>query len=251
MQTKRIAAAIAVAIAASASTVCSAQTVTFDNIVPDFPSSGISNCFSSAPVFVATQGPCAETLTTQGYTLTTATGSTAPIGFLAPTRPELYPTNGTAALFVDSIVAAEQDYLAINRSDGGLLSLRSFDFAEFGASVNFEPYALQITGVKADGSTVTQSFVFDLQYDGAGAVADYQSATLSASFQDLLSARFQVIVNPLCTGECFAPADFSLDNLVLSPVAAIPEPSSAALMILPLMMLAALSRRRQARPQNK
>jgi hypothetical protein len=251
MRMKRIAAAIAFAISASAPLVCSAQTVTFDDVVPDFPGSAISNCFSSAPVFVATQGPCAETLATQGYTLTTATGSTAPVAFLAPTRPDFYPTNGTAALFIDSIVAAEQDYLAISRSDGGLLSLRSFDFAEFGAAANFEPFALQITGVKADGSTVAQSFVFDLLYDGAGALADYQSATLSASFQNLASARFQVIVDPFCTGECFAPADFSLDNVALSPVAAIPEPSRFALMLLPLAMLAVMSRRRRAASQNQ
>jgi hypothetical protein len=229
---------------------CSAQTLTFDDVVPDFPASSISNCFSSAPAFVATQGPCADRLTTQGYTLTTATGDSGPVAFLSPRRPAAYPTNGGAALFVDSVVAADQDYLSISRSDGGLWSLQSFDFAEFGASVNFEPYALQVLGVRADGATVSQSFLFDLQYDGAGAVADYQSATLSASFQDLASARFQVIIDPSCTGECFAPADFSIDNIALSPVAAIPEPGTAALMLLPLAMLAAMARRRQ-RAQNQ
>jgi hypothetical protein len=235
----------ALALAAALPFVSSAQTLTFDDVVPDFAGSSISNCFSSAPVFVASQGPCADRLTTQGYTLTTATGASAPYAFLSPVRPDLYPSNGGAALFIDSVVAAEQDYVSISRSDGALLSLQSFDFAEFNASVNFEPYALQVTGVQADGSTVAQSFVFDLQYDGAGAVADYQSATLSASFQNLASARFQVIADPFCTGECFAPADFSIDNVALSPVAAIPEPGTAALMLLPLAMLAALARRRR------
>lgn len=239
----------ALALAAALPLVCSAQTLTFDGITPDFPSSSISNCFSSAPVFVATQGPCADRLTTQGYTFTTATGDSAPFAFLSPVRPDAYPTNGSAALFVDSVVAAEQDYLSISRSDGGLLALQSFDFAEFNAVVNFEPYALQLTGVKADGSTVSQSFLFDLLYDGAGAVADYQSATLSASFQDLASARFQVIADPFCTGECFAPADFSLDNLALSPVAAIPEPGTAALMLLPLAWFAVTARRRRRQNQ--
>ncbi len=252
MRLKRIIAEAALALAAALPLVCGAQTLTFDDIVPDFPGSGISNCFSSAPVFVATQGPCAEQLTTQGYTLTTATGATAPFAFLSPTRPGLYPTNGTAALFVDSITAAAQDDLSISRSDGGLLSLRSFDFAELGAFVNFEPYALQVTGVFANGGTVAQTFVFDRQYDGAGALADYQSAALSASFQNLASARFQVIADPFCSGECFAPADFSLDNLALSNVAAIPEPSSFALLLLPLAMLVALARRRrQTGPQNR
>ncbi len=245
MRSKRLIAQAALALAATLPLVCGAQTLTFDGIVPDFPSSSISNCFSSAPVFVATQGTCADRLTTEGYTLTTATGASGPVAFLSPQRPELYPTNGSAALFIDSITAAEQDYLSIGRSDGGLLSLRSFDFAEFNAAVNFEPYALLVTGVRADGSTVSQSFLFDRQYDGAGAVADYQSATLSASFQSLASARFQLIVDPFCTGECFAPADFSIDNLALSPVAAIPEPNSAVLMLLPLAMLAALARRRR------
>jgi hypothetical protein len=248
MRLRRITAEAALALAAALPLVCTAQTVTFDDIVPGFPGSAISNCFSSAPVFVATQGPCAAELTTQGVTLTTATGTTAPVAFLAPTRPQPYPANGTAALFVDSIVAAEPDYLAITRSDGGLLSLQSFDFAEFGAFANFEPYALQVTGVYADGSTVAQSFIFDLLYDGAGAVADYQRATLPASFQNLASARFQVIADPLCTGECFAPADFSLDNVVLSPI---PEPGTTALMLLPLALLAALSRRRRAMSQNQ
>jgi hypothetical protein len=249
MRLKQIAAVMALAAGAASPLVCGAQTLTFDGITPDFPSSAISNCFSSAPAFVATQGACADRLTTQGHTLTTATGDSAPIAFLSPQRPGSYPTNGTAALFVDGIVAAEQDYLSISRSDGGLLSLRSFDFAEFNAAVNFEPYALQVTGVRADGSTVSQSFVFDLQYDGAGAVADYQSATLSTSFQDLASARFQVILDPFCTGECFAPADFSLDNIALAPVAAIPEAGTAALMLLPLAMLAAVARRRRRQNQ--
>lgn len=251
MRSKRIAAAMAFAVAASAPLVCSAQTVTFDDIAPDFAGSSTSNCFSSAPVFVATQGPCADQLTTQGYTLTTATGTTGPVAFLSPTRPGLYPSNGTAALFIDSITAAEQDYLALSRSDGGLLSLRSFDFAEFNAFTSFEPYALQVTGVKADGSTVSQAFVFDRQYDGDGTGADYQSATLSTSFQNLASARFQVIVDPFCSGECFAPADFSIDNLALSPVAAIPEPSTTVLMLLPLGLLVMLARRRRAWPQNR
>ena len=88
MRLKRITAEAALALAAALPFVCAAQTVTFDDIVPDFPGSAISNCFSSAPVFVATQGPCAEVLTTQGYTLTTATGSTAPVAFISPTRPD-------------------------------------------------------------------------------------------------------------------------------------------------------------------
>jgi hypothetical protein len=253
MHSKRTAAALALAIAAAAPLLCSAQTQTFDDVVPDFPNSGISNCFSSAPVFVATQGPCADRLTTQGYTLTTATGTSAPFAFLSPARPDLYPTNGTAALFVDSVTAAPQDYLSISRSDGALLSLQSFDFAEFNAFINFEPYALQVTGVYADGSSVAQAFTFDRVYDGAGPLADYQSAVVPASFQELVAARFQVIADPFCTGECFAPADFSLDNLALSTtVAAIPEPSSVAMMILPLALLAALARRRGwGRGQNQ
>jgi hypothetical protein len=249
MRLKRIAAAAGFVIAAAAPIVCIAQTVTLEDVVPDFPGSAISNCFSSAPVFVVDQGPCAEHLSTQGYTFTTATDTTAPYAFVSPVRPDAYPTNGTAALFVDSIVAAEPDYLSLARSDGGLFSLQAFDFAEFGAFVNFEPYALQVTGVSAGGATVSQAFLFDLQYDGDGPLADYQSATLSSSFQRLASARFQVIADPFCTGECFAPADFSIDNLALSPVAAIPEPSTTALMLLPLAMLAALARRR--RHQNQ
>ena len=251
MNSKQIAATMALAIAASAPVVCSAQTLTFDDVMPDFPNSSISNCFSSAPVFVASQGPCADRLTTQGYTLTTATGASAPFAYLSPSRLELSPTNSTAALFIDSVTAAPQDYLSISRSDGALLSLQSFDFAELNAFVNFEPYALLITGVYANGSTVSQSFIFDRAYDGAGPVTDYQSATLSASFQDLASARFQVIADPFCTGECFAPSDFSLDNVMLSSVAAIPEPSSVALMIFPLAMLAALARRRRRRDLQK
>ena len=251
MHSNHIAAAMLLAIAASAPLVCSAQTVTFDDVVPDFPNSSISNCFSSAPVFVASQGPCADQLTTQGYTFTTATGTTAPYAFLSPTRPDFYPTNATAALFVDSVTAAQQDYLSISRSDGALLSLQSFDFAELNAFVNFEPYALLITGVYANGSTVSQSFIFDRAYDGAGPLADYQSAAVPASFQDLVAARFQVIADPFCSGECFAPSDFSIDNVALSSVAAIPEPGSFALMVLPLAMLAALARRRQASRQNR
>jgi hypothetical protein len=86
----------ALALAAALPLVCSAQTLTFDDVVPDFPGSSISNCFSSAPVFVAAQVPCAGQLTTQGYTLTTASGASAPYAFLSPQRPELDPTNGSA-----------------------------------------------------------------------------------------------------------------------------------------------------------
>ena len=251
MNSKQVAAMMALAIAVWTPLVCGAQTLTFDGVVPDFPNSSISNCFSSAPVFVATQGPCADRWTTQGYTLTTATGASAPFAYLSPLRLDLSPTNGTAALFIDSVTAAQQDYLSISRSDGALLSLQSFDFAELNAFANFEPYALLITGVYANGLTVSQTFIFDRAYDGAGPGADYQSATLPAAFQDLAAARFQVIADPFCTGECFAPADFSLDNVTLSSVAAIPEPSSVAMMILPLTMLAALALRRRRREPQK
>ena len=81
--------------------------------------------------------------------------------------------------------------------------------------------------------------------------SSYQHATVAASFQDLAAARFQVIADPLCTGECFAPADFSLDNVSLEAVAAVPEPSTVALMVLPLAILAALARRRRRSEPQK
>ncbi len=227
-------------------------TITFDTIVPAFPASTISNCFAAALTVVAGQGACASSFDIDGYRFTTQGSG---VGSLTPTRVATFADNGSTYL---SMSALQNDALTVRQANATSFDLSSFSLAEAPVQLSWEQHSLLVTGTRANGSTVTQSVLFDRQYDGLGPRPDFQSVTLSPSFTDLVSVSFAVgAPDPRCTIECYTASGFAIDNLALratavAPVTAIPEPGTWAMMLLPVgvMALVAHRRRRSSQPAN-
>ncbi len=187
--------------------------VTFDDVVFDFPDSSISNCFSDQPIFVAGQGMCGERLQVpQGYTFgITGSGDNYRVGQLSPNPADTMSSNGTVALF-----AVGPNPLTLARTDGASFSLVSFDFAEHNAGQNVPPpQAVQVLGIRSDGTSVTQRFTFDATYDGSGPLADFQRATLARRFRSLVEVRFTLLAPACPSGECYWANAIAIDNVVL------------------------------------
>lgn len=123
---------------------------------------------------------------------------------------EAFPRDGSAY-----IVAAFGDSLALSSLSGQRFGLVSVDLAEFSTFYNF-PRTVQFVGYKPDGSIVMTELTTDGVIDGSGPLADFQTFTFDSRFADLI--RVEV------------PTDtWSLDNMVFSQI---PEPASAALLLL-------------------
>jgi hypothetical protein len=134
----------------------------------------------------------------------------------------LFPGNGTSYLHFLS-----GQPLEFFREDGDGFTLVSVDLAEY-SSVFRRPEEITIVGQKSDGTTVSQTFITDGVNDGGGVLVDFETFHLSGDFNDLVAVRI--------------PRDiYALDNVV------IPEPSTAALLALGLVGIAAGHRRTAAR----
>ena len=111
------------------------------------------------------------------------------------------PHNGSAYLST----GLNQTGLKLQRSDGGLFHLFSLDLAEYSSSYP-QVRVINVTGTKADLSTVSASFTLDGLMDGSGSITDFQSFVFPNTFRQLTSVQFS---NDL----------FSLDNLRFEKVA--------------------------------
>lgn len=121
--------------------------------------------------------------------------------------------------------------VTVTAEDGSLFSLRSLDLNVY----NFNPMDIVFTGVKADGSEVTQTF---------SAVSAFARKELSSAFSGLKSFRFTQ--GP----ERSSSDDFRFDNFVIEKdaVAAVPLPAPAGMLAGAMALFGGLSaRRRRAR----
>jgi hypothetical protein len=120
------------------------------------------------------------------------------------------PDDGSAYL-----QAALTDSLLFSASGGSPFELVSVDLAEY-SMLYQEPLTVHFIGYYSNGSTVTTSFITDGIIDGTGPLADFQTFTFGSEWTDLIRVDM--------------PGwRWSLDNVVIGGV---PEPSSAALLLL-------------------
>jgi hypothetical protein len=129
------------------------------------------------------------------------------------------PWNGTSYVFFAygtlTIAAMGQPF-----------DLLSFDGAEgFQGAVHATATGIQVTGSKADASTVVASFSLDWVHDGEGPLEDFESFDLPPTFKELISAEFTAIGEPVP-----GPPIFTLDNVNVS----LPEPSATILLAIVL-----------------
>lgn len=198
-----------------------AQTLTFDNA---------SQCGNSSSSFQA-----GATCATAGFALTPS-----------PSNAGMVITSENGQLFAIS---------SFDVSNGGRRAVVDSRDALGVGSITYWTQTLNIVGTHADGSTV--SFAGDIS---DAATFSTRTLPLDGSFSNLVSLE---ISSPLAlfSQQSFAMTPFGVqlsseftqrasgvvfvDNLALTPVAAVPEPSTAALVGIPLLWLA-LRRRRDA-----
>ena len=141
---------------------------------------------------------------------------------------------------------ADGSVFLANAGAGGKVRLAGFDASFIGAGGTYPALAgvLQVWGFKADNSAMTLQYAL-----GGPGVNGFEmlSRTVDAAFAatDFVQLAFYGYA---CDGQnCYdintLKAQFALDNI---NVTAVPEPSTAAVMLLGLAGVAAMSRRRRA-----
>jgi len=75
----------------------------------------------------------------------------------------------------------------LERIDGKPFNLESLRFGEY--SLYARNPAINIQGIKADGSVVFSSFNIDFIFDGPGGVEDYQLASFGPEFKDVVKVK--------------------------------------------------------------
>lgn len=163
-------------------------------------------------------------VTEQGYT-TTSLGSLAAVGNSNWCNPQCV-WNGS-----NYLMAYSREGFSFKAIAGTAFGMNSFDAAEVFTNFAGAP-SLLVTGYKAGGGTVTQSFVLDGIRDGVNGVQDFQTFALS-NFSNLTSVTFSA------TG---GYQYFALDNVNVSPVS---ETGSLALLSLGLGLMGMNARRRK------
>ncbi len=222
--------AIGVLLCVCGTTPIGATTLTFDEAVTFYGSSGIN--FGK----ISTQGFDVEATGGVGHYL--AEGAS----YCMPPCPD----NGTTYLLSRGAT------ITISAQDNSAFSLLQFDAAEGAEGLTTHwARALNVTGYR-DGSAVPGSR-FDLDWTESAPSNEFQTFTVTG-FENLTSLSFAAIGGQ--------PGDFSLDNLWLAPpfsafdsvlfdtdlvVVATPLPAAGWLFATALIGLAGLDRRRRAR----
>lgn len=130
--------------------------------------------------------------------------------------------------FNGTTVGITHDDVVLTKVGDGTFSLQSFDFAGFpqNAEVPF-----MVTGVRADLSTITQTFLPDDLVDGMGGVVDFQTFSLVGNWTNLSSVTWTHTGNGTDRGL------FALDTIVVNQTTAVPEPSTITLLGLGILCL--------------
>lgn len=132
-----------------------------------------------------------------------------------------HPDNGTTYLLYGA-----KNALAFSLISSDFFDLVSVDLAEGVGTVG--PVAVQFTGYRHDGSTVTNIFTTDGIMDGTGPLNDFETFHFGAEFSNLLRVEIPT-------------SYWALDNLVFSIV---PEPNTLALLSSGLLLWALSGRRK-------
>jgi len=119
-------------------------------------------------------------------------------------RPDLVHNGGGLSNYPDNGTGYLQSAYHITFQDvfGRSFNLQAVDIAEYSTVYAF-PVSVTFVGSKADGSTVSQTFVTDGQCDGVGPLADFQTVTFSDEWSGLLTIDIQ------------SDYGLSIDNVVL------------------------------------
>jgi hypothetical protein len=185
-----------------------------------------------------------DTLSENGFTMTQngnfGVVDTAADAFFVAQPPSGNPTQFYAGL--------NDSQLTLMRSDGGFFRLGGFD-AGFVAPVPQDPGVaagrIQVSAIDMLGNPVFSSWDLGLSADdGTHSFLTFATPADFAGFGFLKSAVFNacVYVDSACLSPYLNLGQFALDNV---NVVAIPEPATAALMLLGLAGLAARARRVQ------
>lgn len=147
------------------------------------------------------------------------------------------------------LAALNDGMLSMRAEDGGAFRIGGFDASFISSAPNGDAYIsalLQLTGTRADGSTVDDLYVLQ------SAATGFQSYLAAPDFSDTDFVSVDMYAY-YCTGEgkCDAfssnKGQFALDNVMVSAaVSAVPEPSSWLMLGAGLALMGGAARRRRA-----
>lgn len=171
------------------------QTITFEElpVVDSGP-----GCFNLDPGF-----------SSEGFDFAGGVGSIT--ASCDPDAGGLFVDNGTVTVGVNHVDPDVVATITMQRTDGTVFSVESFEGGELfaGTFVGSGAEAIEVTGMTVDGAMVQATFELDEFADGGGGMDDFQQFALPAGFTNLQQVAFMGLgvdaINAI-----------SLDNIVIS-----------------------------------